>query len=41
LAPTTVILPAGQTSVSFNLAIGDDYTVDGTQTVTLTAHVDN
>ena len=39
--PTTITLPAGQTSVSFNLTIGDDYTVDGTQTVMVTAHVEN
>ena len=39
--PTTVMLPAGQTSVSFDVTIGDDYKLDGTQTVTVTAHVEN
>ncbi|MEQ9410077.1 MAG: hypothetical protein RIK87_20240, partial [Fuerstiella sp.] len=35
--PTTVVIPAGQASVSFNVAAIDDAIVDGTQTVTVTA----
>ena len=39
--PTTVILPAGQTSVTFDLTIGDDWIVNGTQSVAVAAHFDN
>jgi hypothetical protein len=37
LVPPGVIIPAGQLSVLTNLTIMDDYEVDGSQTVTLTA----
>ena len=39
--PATVTLPAGQTTVSFDVTIGDDWAVDGTQTAVVTAHVEN
>ena len=39
--PATVTLPAGQTTVSFDVTIGDDWIVDGTQTAVVSAHVEN
>ena len=39
LLPPTVVIPAGQTSVTFNATAVNDGVIDGTQTVTLTAHV--
>jgi len=40
-APTTVTLPAGQTSVNFNLPVIDDPRIDGAVTTTITAQVAN
>lgn len=37
--PPTVILPAGQTSVVFNVTVLDDGRIDGPESVTVTAHV--
>jgi oligosaccharide reducing-end xylanase len=37
--PSSVVIPAGQSSVSFNLTILGDTLIDGPQTVTVTAHV--
>ncbi len=37
----SVILPAGQTLVPFSLDIGDDNLIDGLQTATITAQVEN
>jgi C1A family cysteine protease len=40
--PGSVIIPAGQTSSApFSLTIPNDWQVDGTQTATITAHVDH
>ncbi|MGB2822961.1 MAG: Ig domain-containing protein, partial [Phycisphaerae bacterium] len=39
--PATVTIPPGQRSATFNLTIQDDGDVDGTQTATITAHVEN
>ncbi|HUT11792.1 MAG TPA: lamin tail domain-containing protein, partial [Thermoguttaceae bacterium] len=39
--PTTVTIPAGQTSAVFDLIVGDDTEIDGTQTATITARVAN
>ncbi len=39
-APTTVVIPAGQTSVVFNVQAVEDGFTDGTQVASLTAHVD-
>ena len=39
--PATVILPAGQTTVSFDLQVGYDRLLDGAQTVLVTASMDN
>jgi hypothetical protein len=39
--PTFVILPAGQTSVVFTASVVDDSQIDGPQSVTVTAHVEN
>ncbi|MCE5268513.1 MAG: M36 family metallopeptidase [Planctomycetaceae bacterium] len=39
--PATVTLPAGQTTVHFDMTIGDDWLVDGTQTAVVNARVDN
>ncbi len=36
--PASVIIPAGQSSVTFTIAIVDDNLLDGTQTATITAH---
>jgi hypothetical protein len=41
LPPASVIIPAGQTSGSFVLAIIDDTAIDGPQSVTITASVPN
>ena len=41
VAPAPAIIPAGQTSAQFTIAIVDDARVDGPQTATLTAHVEN
>ncbi len=38
--PATVVIPAGQTSVVFNVQAVQDGFIDGTQPTTLTAHVD-
>lgn len=38
--PATVVIPAGQTSVVFNVQAVQDGFIDGTQVATLTAHVD-
>ena len=35
--PTTVTIPAGQTSALFSVTVVDDTAIDGTQTVMLTA----
>ncbi len=35
--PTTVTIPAGRASVTFNIGTMDDTIVDGTQSVTITA----
>jgi hypothetical protein len=37
--PAGVVIPAGQTSAPFTITVVDDNTIDGTQTPTLTAHV--
>ncbi len=39
--PASVLLPAGQTHVTFDLTVVDDIRIDGAQTVTVTAAVDN
>jgi hypothetical protein len=39
--PASVIIPAGQTSAVFNVAIVDDNLIDGPQTVSVTASVPN
>jgi uncharacterized repeat protein (TIGR01451 family) len=39
--PNSVILPAGQTSVGFNITVVNDTQIDGDQTATITAHVAN
>ena len=39
--PATAILHAGQTSANFDLTIVDDTVIDGTQTASVTAHVEN
>jgi subtilisin family serine protease/glutamine cyclotransferase len=39
--PAIVIIPAGQTSASFDLTMVDDSLLDGTQTATITATVTN
>jgi len=39
--PATVILPAGETSVFFDLVVTDNDRIDGNSTVSVTAHVDN
>ncbi|MBX7210869.1 MAG: M36 family metallopeptidase [Verrucomicrobiaceae bacterium] len=38
-APATVVVPAGQTTLSFPLTVVDDNKIDGPQTATVTAHV--
>ena len=38
---STVVLPAGKNSVDFPIFIVDDRRIDGTQTATITAHVEN
>ena len=40
-APSFVIIPAGQKSAEFELTIVDDTTLEGLQSVTITAHVPN
>jgi hypothetical protein len=37
--PFSVVIPAGQTSAPFTISVVDDLSIDGTQTATLTAHV--
>lgn len=37
--PAGVVLPAGQTSVLFNIFVDDDGAIDGTQTVSLSARI--
>jgi hypothetical protein len=37
--PAGVVIPAGQTSAPFTITVVDDNKIDGTQTATLTAHV--
>ncbi len=37
--PATVTVPAGQTSAAFDITVHDDALLDGTQSVTVTAHV--
>ncbi|MCS6244267.1 MAG: M36 family metallopeptidase [Opitutus sp.] len=37
--PAGVVIPAGQTSTPFTITVVDDNKIDGTQTATLTAHV--
>ena len=39
--PATVVLPAGQTSVSFNVTVNDSYIIGGTTMVALAARVEN
>jgi len=39
--PPTVILPAGRNSTDFDLSVVDDDRIDGTRTVTISAHVEN
>lgn len=39
--PASVIIPTGQTSAVFNASVVDDSQIDGTQTATVTAHVQN
>ena len=39
--PATVMIPAGQTSADFTIAVIDDTKIDGTQPATITAHVAN
>jgi hypothetical protein len=39
--PATVIIPASQGSASFDLFAGNDGNIDGSQSVTVTAHVEN
>ncbi len=39
--PPSVTIPAGQVMASFNVAVVDDTEIDGTQTATITAHVQN
>jgi uncharacterized repeat protein (TIGR01451 family) len=37
IVPANVVLPAGQTNVSFDLTVADDATIDGTHNATITA----
>ena len=39
--PATVTMPSGQTAVTFYLSAMDDNKINGNETVTVTAHVDN
>lgn len=39
--PASVVIPAGQSSATFNLAIPDNTLIDGPQVVSVTAHVPN
>jgi uncharacterized repeat protein (TIGR01451 family) len=39
--PSTVTIPAGQTSVNFNLTVVDDTLIDGDRSAIITAHVAN
>ena len=39
--PSTVTIPAGQTSVNFAITIVDDHLINGDQQATITAHVTN
>jgi hypothetical protein len=39
--PAPLIIPAGQTSVAFDVTVLDDQQLDGAKTVSLTAHVQN
>ena len=39
--PTTVVIPAGQTSVGFLISVVNDNVIDGTQNAVITAHVAN
>jgi hypothetical protein len=39
--PSTVLIPAGQTSATFTITIVDDNKIDGTQSAIITAHVAN
>ena len=41
LLPSTVTIPAGQTSNAFNITVLDNHINEGPQAVTLTAHVQN
>ncbi len=41
VVPATVVMAAGQTSVTFDTAIIDNLVVDGSRDVTVTAHVQN
>ena len=39
--PATVVLPAGQTTVSFDVTMIDDHVIDGDRPINVTAHVEN
>jgi len=39
--PPTVVIPAGQSSISFPVTILDNSAIEGTSSVTITAHVQN
>lgn len=41
IVPHTVIIPAGQTSATFNVTVPDDHFLNGPQIVAVTAHVNN
>ena len=41
IVPATVVIPSGQTSAVFNLTLVNDNVVEGAQTVTVIAHVQN
>jgi len=37
--PATVVIPAGQTSITFPITVANDTQIDGTQTATITANI--
>lgn len=39
IVPSTVTIPNGQSSATFNITIADDNQIDGSQSATITAHV--
>ena len=41
VVPTSAVIASNQLSTNFNVTIVDDTQIDGTQTATITAHVEN